>query len=271
MSSHGAIDTETRAYVLPFGAARGRQYECADCKQRVIFRSGEVRVPHFAHFTPTTKCRYYEGSPGESENHKHAKRLLQKWLTEKKPMQFGWGCGNQTQFGTCGTADHYTEHSIDYKDGDQVVLEYRDPKGKYIADVAVLNEGKLRYIIEVVHSHRTTTQCRPEPWFEVNANDVDEGCHYGEPTIFLESRRVNDKRYCSNCTVKQQAWTTSIPVLPKKYGKERGWEQDKPCICCGTDVYSPEWIASRPRQVCKICIGTQHEKVHEFVNALIWS
>jgi hypothetical protein len=186
-------------------------------------------------------------------------------------MQFGWGCGNQTQFGTCGTADHYTEHSIDYKDGDQVVLEYRDPKGKYIADVAVLNEGKLRYIIEVVHSHRTTTQCRPEPWFEVNANDVDEGCHYGEPTIFLESRRVNDKRYCSNCTVKQQAWTTSIPVLPKKYGKERGWEQDKPCICCGTDVYSPEWIASRPRQVCKICIGTQHEKVHEFVNALIWS
>jgi hypothetical protein len=175
---------------------------------------------------------------------------------------------NQHRHGTCQTSDGYTEYEIEYKDGDEIMIEYRDPVKKYIADVAVLNDGKVRYIIEVKHSHRTTTSVRPEPWFEVDAITIDEGCHYGNDTIQLENCRINETRYCANCTIKQEPWTTSIPILTKRYGKERKWIQDEPCVTCGNERYSPEWIGGRPRQVCKICLGSDPLKVQEAINKI---
>lgn len=266
MASRGAIDDETKGYVLPDRASKGRSYSCAECGQRVILRSGEVRVPHFAHYTPTTKCKFYEATSGESESHRHAKLLLQKWIREKKPICLSWGCDKQTNFGSCGTP---VEDTIHYKDGDDVVLEYRDPNGKYIADVAIVNNGTVRYIFEVRHSHRTTTT-RPEPWFEVDASSIDEGCHYGEQTIYVDNVRLRNPRHCVNCKVKQEHWVASIPILAKKYGPERMWKQDAPCIGCNRMSYSPEWVQNRPRQVCKICLGTESTKVRQAVNDLVW-
>lgn len=228
----------------------------------------EVRTPHFAHFNPSTKCKYYDGSPGESESHRHAKLLLQKWLLARRAIEFGWSCQQQTSFGSCGVG---VEHALRYKDGDEVVLEYRGPSGKYVADVAILNAGTPRYIIEIVHSHRTTTTCRPEPWFEVKASDIDEGCHYGEEIIYLEDCRIHNPRFCSNCTVKCEPWVQHIPILVKKYGQERSWNQDEPCIGCGRSSYSPEWIAKRPRQVCKLCLGNEPNRVREAIHRRIWS
>ena len=268
MSSHGAIDAETRVYVLPAYASKGRHYECADCNQRVIFRQGDVRTPHFAHFVPTTKCMYYNTSSGESDSHKHAKFLLQKWLLARRAICFTWGCQQQTPFGSCGTM---VERNIEYKDGDEVVLEYRSPSGGYIADIAVLNSGNIRYIVEIVHSHRTMTTCRPEPWFEVKANDVDEGNHYGNDTVYLDDCRINNGKFCSNCSVKCEHWVRNIPVLAKKYGSERMWKQDAPCVGCGRDKYSPEWIDRRPRQVCKLCLGNEPGKVRAAISAAVWS
>jgi hypothetical protein len=268
MSSHGAIDIETQDYVIPAKALKGRQYVCADCSQRVIFRRGEVRTPHFAHFVPTTKCTYYNTTAGESDSHKHAKFLLQEWIVARRPICFVWGCQQQQAFGSCGT---FVEHILDYKDGDEVVLEYRSPTGNYIADIAVLNGNEVRYIIEVVHSHHTTTSCRPEPWFEVKANDIHEGCHYGGEVVNLDDCRIKNTRFCPNCSVKTEQWVTRIPILTKKYGPERMWRQDAPCIGCRRTTYSPEWISKRPRQVCKMCLGNEPNKVREAVSAAIWS
>jgi len=259
------VNTET--YILPLRATKGRQYECAECYQRVIFRKGEVRTPHFAHLTPTTKCTYYNPTPGESDNHKHAKLLLQKWITEKKPINLCWTCQTQTKWGACGVG---VDESIVYKDGDTVVLEYRDPDKQYVADVAIMNGGELRYIIEVVHSHRTTTTCRPEPWFEVEASEVDEQMQFGEDTnIVVENCRLKNPKFCSNCKVKSEHWVNNIPVLTRKYGSERQWRQDKPCIGCDQMRYSPEWIANRPRQVCKLCLGNEPTRVREALSARV--
>jgi hypothetical protein len=277
MATHGAIDCETDDYVMPDRAQKGRTYKCADCQQRVIIRKGDVRIHHFAHFNPDTKCRFYINS-GESENHKHAKLLLTEWLKARKPINFTWGCSNQTKHGTCETYDDNTHHNIQYKDGDEVVIEYRDPDKKYIADVAVLNSGKVRYIIEIKHSHQTLTNVRPEPWFEVDANDISKDLHDGENTICLDNCRLNDTRYCSNCSVKMEDWTLEIPLLKKKYGAERNWAQDEACILCTRERYSPEWIGNRPRQVCKLCLGNEPVKVREVLskikedkNKSIWS
>jgi hypothetical protein len=262
MASHGAIDCETKDYVIPDKAQKGREYKCADCDQRVIFRKGDVRIHHFAHFNPNTKCRFYIGS-GESENHKHAKLLLSKWLKEKKPINFMWSCSNQFNYGRCGTYDGSTDHNVEYKDGDEVIVEYRDPMKKYVADVALLNGGKVRYIFEVKHSHCTTTTTRPEPWFEINCNEISEGSHYGEDVIYLENCRINENRYCSGCTVKKEAWTLDIPILKKKHGVERKWLQDEPCMVCDRCRYNPEWIGGSPRQVCKICLSEKPLEVRE--------
>lgn len=270
MSYYGALDCETNRYILPQQASKSRLYRCGECDQRVILRQGKIRICHFAHFNPSTKCKFYNTATGESESHKHAKLLLQKWIQEKRKIRFGWSCQNQNYFGTCNTMDSMTEYSIEHKEGDTVVLEYRDPYGKYVADVAILNNDKLRYIIEIKHSHQTITTCRPEPWFEVQTNSIDEGCHYGEDEIFLENCRINSKHYCANCTIKKEKWVSIIPILQKRYGKERSWEQDLPCISCKTKVYSPEWIEKRPRQVCKLCLGNEPGKVREIANKLIW-
>lgn len=267
MATHGAIDCETNEYITPNKAQKGREYKCADCDQRVIIRKGDVRIHHFAHFNPSSKCRFYIGS-GESENHKHAKLLLSEWLKAKKPINFTWSCLNQNKHGTCQTYDWNTDHDIEYKDGDEVIIEYRDPVKKYIADVAVLNNGTVRYIIEVKHSHQTTSTTRPDPWFEVDADEIDEGCHYGEDVIYLNNCRINDTRYCSNCTVKKEPWTLEIPILVKKYGLERKWIQDELCIVCERERYNPEWIGERPRQVCKICLGSEPLMVQQAVKKI---
>jgi hypothetical protein len=269
MSSYGALDTETSVYVLPARASKGRSYKCADCNQRVILRQGNVRIHHFSHFTPTTRCNFYENA-GESESHKHAKLLMSNWLREKRSITFSWQCQAQTYSGTCGTYQSgCTEHAIEYKDGDEVIIEYRDLDRKYTADVAVLNGGSVRYIIEIKHSHQTTTNVRPEPWFEVNTKD-DE-FHDESDAKDFENCRMNEKRYCSNCQVKTEKWVNMIPILPKKYGVERRWKQDMKCISCERTSYTPEWINQIPRQVCKPCLGNQPVKVRELVDKLIWS
>lgn len=258
MSIHGAINTETSIYTIPSRACKNTLYKCPDCNQRVIFRNGSVRVPHFAHFVSSIKCKFYNQTPGESETHKHAKLFIQQLLNEKKPITFIWSCKNQTKFGECGVSDDSTEERIEYKDGDKVVLEYREPNGKYIADIAVINNEKVRYIIEIKHSHQTTTNYRPEPWFEIYADDV---INNKESDYWFDNCRINNKRFCTNCRVKQEDWVSKIPVLNQRYGSERQWKQSLPCICCGIEQYSPEWIQNRPRQVCKICLGSEPENV----------
>lgn len=58
---------------------------------------------------------------------------------------------------------------VEYQEGDTVNIEYRDPGGKYVADVAILNSNSVKYIFEIKHTHATITT-RPEPWFEIKAN-----------------------------------------------------------------------------------------------------
>jgi hypothetical protein len=70
--------------------------------------------------------------------------------------------------------------------------------------------------------------------------------------------------------VKRQHWVGGIPILPKRYGQERMWKQDQPCLGCKRIAYNPEWIANRPRQVCKICLGTRAETVRSAISASVW-
>jgi hypothetical protein len=261
----GALDSKTNKYVTPFTAEKGREYKCIDCEQKVIFRKGTIRKVHFAHYSPTNTCTYYE-HPNESQLHKDAKLKIAEWLKSKQKIEIYSSC---PQCSVVPGSDECDETSIEYKDRDEVIIEYRDPSNKYVADVALINGGKVRYIFEVKHTHATTTNVRPEPWYEFTTdrimaaenelNDPDPLVN-GDNTVTLTCVRQSINHYCDNCRGKAEEWSLNLPRLERKVGQEGMWKQDKPCIQCGTEKYGPEFVKGY-RQICKMCFGTDRKEL----------
>ena len=237
----GAINVETSKYEIPAEALKGKEYKCVDCDERVILRKGTVRRPHFAHYA-ATNCEYYD-HPNESQIHKDAKMLMAKLLTEKRSIQFCWDCdyeGCNVYSDTCAFSEVPT---IIYKDGDEVVVEYRSKDNKWVADVALVNNGEPRYIIEILNTHRTTTP-RPEPWFEVDAlrlieqvnERYSESKHKYDLTVndsyIIGCHRTDIVRYCYGSFCWKESWTKKIP----------GYDENlfgNACILCKTTKYEP--------------------------------
>lgn len=156
-----ALESTTQAYILPAHAKKTSTYMCPECKREVIPRQGEIRRAHYAHKTTQNPCFYFD-RPNESQQHKIAKILLASYLNSGKSILVSSKCCNQTV--------HY--ESIRLLEGDTVILEYRDIEGKYVADLAIINNGVPRIILEVFHTHKTTSCVRPEPWYEFNTTDI---------------------------------------------------------------------------------------------------
>jgi hypothetical protein len=236
--SLGALEVDTQIYTTPADATKDKQYKCIDCNQKVIFRKGNVRRPHFAHYSPTNTCSYYE-HPSEAQIHKDAKLLMAKLLTERKKIQFMWDCHH------CKTSsDSYVFNdvsTISYRDGDEVITEYRGKDGTWIADVAVVNSGEVRYIIEIKNTHATTTTCRPEPWYEVVARDLIE--YYEDPEFdqirsnpdfiyMIPCVRQGQQRYCYGSFCYKEHWVKRIPGYDKT-------KMERCCVLCKTEEYEP--------------------------------
>jgi len=255
----GALNKETNKYVLPNKAEKNIEYICIDCKQKVLFRKGEKRVAHFAHYSPTNTCSYYE-HPNESQLHKDAKYKVADWLKNKDKIEIIFQCPD------CGGGPSQDNVIIEYKDNDEVIVEYRGPNGKYVADVALINDNKVIYIFEIKHTHATLTECRPEPWFEFSTEQIfeterdvnSEDLSY----YMLECERKSKNRYCNGCRAKTEPWVENLPRLNKKGGMEVHWKQDKACIQCGRNQYNPVF-AKGFRQICKICLNEDYNKVKE--------
>jgi len=61
------------------------------------------------------------------------------------------------------------EKKIEYEEGDEIITEYRVNE-KCVVDVALINNGRLKYIFEICDTHKTTRET-PEPWFEISTKD----------------------------------------------------------------------------------------------------
>ena len=261
----GALNTKTNQYTLPNKAEKGNVYNCIDCKQKVLFRKGEIRVAHFAHYSPTNTCSYYE-HPNESQLHKDAKYKLADWLKNKMKITIDFNCPE------CSSSPSQDEVNIEYKENDEVIIEYRDPNGKYVADIVLINNNKVRYIFEIKHTHATLTQTRPEPWFEISTEHLfatekeqiydnkQDYSNYNELSVTICCERKSKNRYCNNCKAKTELWVENLPKLNKKGGMEVHWKQEKPCICCGRNQYNP-YFAKGFRQICKICLDSDYDKL----------
>jgi len=145
--------------------------------------------------------------------------------------------------------------TVIYKEGDEVKLEYRDPGRKWVADVALVNKGVVRYIFEIKNTHATTT-ARPEPWFEIDAlaliNDIntlqteiaDFERSSSERWIYtISCVRKDIVRYCCGSFCHLESWVEKIPKCNEGDG----------CILCEAKDYSPAYVCGNKR-VCLNCL-----------------
>jgi hypothetical protein len=235
----GAIDILTNLYVPPMEAKKENNYKCVECENKVIIRKGNIRRAHFAHYAQTNICSYYD-HPNESQIHKDAKLLMAKLLSEKKRIQFCYPCSYPPCYNTSSECNAFSEvPSIVYQDGDEVKLEYRDRDNKWVADVAIVNNGVVRYIIEIKHTHKTITH-RPEPWFEVDAtqfildvNSPEHDEYRDQDFIYLTScQRTDIIRYCYGSFCYKERWVNKIPGY---YDNAK----DNSCLFCKSNQYFP--------------------------------
>ena len=90
MSNHlfmGAINKSSNDRESPKFADKKNNYMCPSCQKDVIFKKGQIKIPHFAHKASEIKCTFYD-KPSETEIHKEAKILMKSLLNNKKELHF---------------------------------------------------------------------------------------------------------------------------------------------------------------------------------------
>jgi hypothetical protein len=158
----GAINKHTGEYVYPKIANKKYEYSCPDCGKDLILCQGEIRVHHFRHkFDDINPCNYYN-KPNESQIHKDAKMLMKMILDQKTPISLIRNCAH------CKKNDEFEIPEI--SETSKIQIEYRfEYNGLKIADVAYLDDSELVCIFEICNTHKTSSENRPEPWFEIDA------------------------------------------------------------------------------------------------------
>jgi hypothetical protein len=198
----------------------------------------------------------------ESEPHNEAKNKLASWLKENKSIELLWECCKPQDTGNRCSGHEELSHKIVYGANDEVVIDYSNMSIKYIADVAVITNNKLKYAFDIKRNNSTITNTnnRPETWFEIPIQDFfDEEINNGE-YIFLTCIRNSKTRYCNHCRILDEDWVNNLPRLYKGNGWKQHYKQESPCIKCGETAYRPIFIKGY-RQLCEICLPTYEDEL----------
>lgn len=215
MSKHilmGAINKETNQYEYPRIATKNNKYMCPDCNKDVILRKGNIRVHHFAHSKSENPCLYYD-RPGESQIHKDAKMALKLILEQNKDICINRKCNrcsnisktNIDKTTSTSTSNVKCEHSFNYNNSNKR------------ADVAYLENNDLKYIFEICYKNKTLSNNRPEPWFEIDAENL----------IFLINNHNDNSVLDINC-IRSEICIKCIKIEEEEKEKRRIFlEQEK--------------------------------------------
>jgi hypothetical protein len=220
--SLGAINKLTGQYVYPKIANKKEEYICPNCNKDVFPRQGKIIRHHYAHKRTDNPCNYYN-NPGETQIHKDGKMLLKHLLETKILLSFIRKCTSCKKNEIFGIPE-ITEHSsiqIEYR------FEYND--SVKIADVAYIDDKVIKYIFEICNTHKTCSENRPEPWFEIDAitlinmvNDI-KFTSFEIPCIRCEK--------CEKCIVKENINVQkSIDIFLEWFDNDRS-KSINPFIC----------------------------------------
>ena len=195
MLSLGAVNKKTGEYVYTKIANKKEEYCCPECNKDVILCQGEIRVHYFRHkFDEINPCNHYS-KPTETQLHKDAKRVMKSLLDRKIPVSFIRKCCE------CKNDEEYEIPEI--SESSIIQLEHRfEYKGPKIADIAYLEGGEIFCIFEICNSHKTKSENRPDPWFEIDAETIIRMANILESNeIKLQCIRCEK---CENCIQKEE-------------------------------------------------------------------
>lgn len=161
----GAINKITNQYEYPSIAVKTNSYICPDCNKDVILRKGTIRIHHFAHHKSENPCQYYT-NPGESQIHKDAKMALKLLLEQPRNINIIRRCK------TCDIADTIIINKNIISCHTEIEYRFKYNDMIKIADLAYLEGTDIKYIFEICYKHKTNTNDRPEPWFEIDAEHL---------------------------------------------------------------------------------------------------
>jgi len=163
--SLGAINKHTGEYIYPKIANKKDEYICPECNKDLILCQGEIRVHHFRHKIDNINPCHHYSNPTETQIHKDAKILLKNLLERKIPISLVRNCV------CCKKNDEFEIPEISKTS--IIELEYRfEYNGLKIADVAYIDNDEILCIFEICNTHKTCSENRPEPWFEINADSL---------------------------------------------------------------------------------------------------
>jgi hypothetical protein len=230
--SLGAIHKHTGEHICPNLANKTDEYICPTCHKDLILCQGEIRICHFRHKVDSINpCNHYS-NPTETQIHKDAKLLLKTLLERKIPITFIRTCIY------CKTDEEYeipeiTKTSIIY-------IEYRfDFNGQKIADVAYIDNGEILCIFEICNTHKTSSENRPEPWFEINAQKLINAANDIQFTSFQIPCMRCEK--CENCIEKENNMKLQKIDRIKKEKIEKIKKQIDECKKSFVPV-DPDWM-----------------------------
>lgn len=160
----GAINKTSKEREALLFADKKNSYMCPDCNKDVIFKKGKIKKAHFAHKASEIKCTFYD-KPSETHIHKEAKILMKSLLDNKKELHF---------YRKCSDCDEHKNIDIHYNDNMKAVIEYKFNynDSNRSADVALVDDNNIKYIFEICNTHKTKECNRPEPWVEIDAEEL---------------------------------------------------------------------------------------------------
>ena len=163
--SLGAINKLTGEYVYPKIANKKDEYICPECNKDLILCQGKIRVHHFRHKVDNVNPCHHYSNPTESQIHKDAKILLKHLLERKMPISVIRNC--------CCCKKNEEFEIPEISETSNIQVEYRfEYNGQKTADVAYIDDGEILCIFEICNTHKTSSENRPEPWFEIDAETL---------------------------------------------------------------------------------------------------
>jgi hypothetical protein len=201
----GAINKETLNYEYPKIASKKNKYKCPSCDKDVIFRKGKIKTSHYAHKKSNTPCYYYD-RPSESQIHKDAKMLMKTLLDKKTNISFYRKC-NDCYENEDENINYILEINEESYNNTYAFIEHKFiyNNSNRSADVALVENNNIKYIFEICYKNKTKEENRPEPWFEIDAENLIKYINTNSKSkIEIECKRQFKCEYCVNRETFQQ-------------------------------------------------------------------